>query len=487
MTEPSPRPLRVFLCHASGDKPAVRELYQRLRAEGWIEPWLDEEKLSLGQHWTTVIEEAIDSADIVIIFLSRHSVHKEGFVQRELNYAWELSLEKPREAIFLIPFRLDDCEPPRYLRSRQWGDYFGEKKEKTYATLLKSLQLRHEQKIRLEAEERGRAEELARKQAEEKARLEAEEREREEVEERIQREAREKVRREMEERLRKEAEERARQEFEAQEKARKAAAEKARLETPLPKKQAVRPQPDRLTLGGIEFVKVPKGLFLMGSKKDNELAWDDEKPQHTVDIPYDYWMARFPLTNEQYAVCIGEGKHPVKDWEKKRDHPVANVSWQEAMAYCKRLNDLVKGELPQGFVLRLPSEAEWEKAARGTDGREWPWGNEFDKNKCNSGEGGKGGTTPVGACSPAGDSPYGCADMVGNVWEWTRSLFRPYPYKADDGREDKQATGLRLLRGGSFNSSRLGARCAFRLRYLPNYADVSLGFRVAASPVSPVK
>jgi len=112
----SSRPLKVFLCHASGDKPVVRELYQKLAAEGWIDPWLDEEKLSLGQHWTTVIEEAIDSADIVIIFLSRHSVHKEGFVQRELNYAWELSLEKPRETIFLIPFRLDDCEPPRYLR-----------------------------------------------------------------------------------------------------------------------------------------------------------------------------------------------------------------------------------------------------------------------------------------------------------------------------------------------------------------------------------
>ena len=80
------RPLKVFLCHASADKPAVRKLYQRLAAEGWIDPWLDEEKLSLGQHWTTVIEDALDAADIVLIFLSRNSVQQEGFIQRELGW-----------------------------------------------------------------------------------------------------------------------------------------------------------------------------------------------------------------------------------------------------------------------------------------------------------------------------------------------------------------------------------------------------------------
>ena len=147
------RPLKVFLCYASADKPQVRELYQRLKNEGWIDPWLDEEKLTLGQHWTTVIETALDDADVVIVFLSQSSVQKEGFVQRELNYAWDLSLEKPREVIFLIPFRLDDCEVPRHLRSRQWGDYFGEKKDETYKTLLKSLKIRHEQKLGLEAVE----------------------------------------------------------------------------------------------------------------------------------------------------------------------------------------------------------------------------------------------------------------------------------------------------------------------------------------------
>ena len=236
MSEEKQRPLRVFLSYASQDRPAVRELYHRLKAEGWIDPWLDVENLTFGQYWTTVIEEALDAADVVIIFLSKNSVQKEGFIQRELNYAWELSLEKPRNVIFIIPFRLDDCEVPRHLRSRQWGDYFGEKKEGTYQTLLRSLQERHQQKLKLEAEERARVEEIARQQAEEATRLEEEKREREDAEkaarekaeleaariatkERAESEAAEQARREKEESERKE-----------QETAEKAAREKAKHE-----------------------------------------------------------------------------------------------------------------------------------------------------------------------------------------------------------------------------------------------------------------
>jgi len=252
-----------------------------------------------------------------------------------------------------------------------------------------------------------------------------------------------------------------------------------------PKPAPVATPPNKLTLSnGMELMRVPSGKFLMGSKADNKLAGGNEQPQHTVDIPYDYWMARFSITNEQYNAYLKTRgiKHPVAGWEKKKDHPVTDVKWADVMAYCQWLNDLLKAELPAGLILRLPTEAEWEKAARGTDGNEYPWGNEFDKNKCNSIEGGKRRTTPVGFYSARGDSPYGCADMAGNVWECTHSLWKDYPYKANDGREAEKASGRRVLRGGSFYNFEGNARCAYRDDYLIDDFDSGVGFRVVASP-----
>jgi formylglycine-generating enzyme required for sulfatase activity len=241
----------------------------------------------------------------------------------------------------------------------------------------------------------------------------------------------------------------------------------------------------RLKLGEIEFCHVPAGSFLMGSDegKDSQ-AEDDEKPQGSIDIPYDYWMARFPVTNEQYNefVRAQDKSHPVPDWESRRDHPVVNVSWMDAMAYCRWLNDSLKRELPTDLTLRLPTEAEWEKAARGTDGRKFPWGDASDKGKCNTDEIITGGTTPVGSYSPQGDSPYGCADMSGNVWEWTHSLYESYPYRVDDGREDEEADGLRALRGGSWVSALEGARISSRGNGRPDDQWKDIGFRVVATP-----
>jgi len=111
MTEP--RTLRVFICHSSQDKPIVRELYQRLNAEGWIDPWLDEEKLLPGQDWDVEIEKSVESADAVLVCLSSKSVTKEGYVQKEIRKVLDIALEKPEETIFIIPLRLDDCEIPR--------------------------------------------------------------------------------------------------------------------------------------------------------------------------------------------------------------------------------------------------------------------------------------------------------------------------------------------------------------------------------------
>lgn len=140
------RKLHVFLCHASQDKPIVRELYQRLLAEGWIDPWLDEEKLLPGQDWDLEIERAVESADAVIVCLSTNSVTKEGYIQRELKFVLDIALEKPEGTIFIIPLRLDDCDLPRRLRSWQYVDYFPTaERKRAYQRLLQSLHLRYGQ------------------------------------------------------------------------------------------------------------------------------------------------------------------------------------------------------------------------------------------------------------------------------------------------------------------------------------------------------
>ena len=243
----------------------------------------------------------------------------------------------------------------------------------------------------------------------------------------------------------------------------------------------------RLTLAPgvtMDFVRVPAGKFLMGGERNRV-----EKPQHTVEIPYDYWIARYPVTNEQFArVATASGYgFDYDQWQTPADHPVINVSWWEAMAYCRWLNDTLRGEL-KDLTLRLPTEAEWEKAARGTNGNEWPWGNDWDPDKCNSNEGGKahprpvGHTTPVGAYSPQGDSPYGAADMVGNVWEWCHSLLWGYPYRADDGREDPLGYDPRVMRGGAWHE--YNVHCALRVHTDPDNCTGERGFRCCVSPVS---
>jgi len=179
---------------------------------------------------------------------------------------------------------------------------------------------------------------------------------------------------------------------------------------------------------GKEMVRVPAGKFLCGDGKEE------------VELP-EFWIGRAPVTNGEYARFVAEtGREPPHHWKGKMppkkiaDHPVVNVSWDDATAYAKWAGG------------RLPSEEEWEKAARGTDGREYPWG-EWTEGCCNSQEAGIGRTTPVGQYSPQGDSPYGCVDMAGNVWEWTAS-------------EHEQ--GGRVTRGGSFGDDRDYARCTFR-------------------------
>ena len=432
MPDSASRPLHIFLCHSSSDKPTVRELYQKLSAEGWMDVWLDEEKLLPGQDWDYEIDRALDRSDAVIVTLSTDSVSKEGYIQKELRFALDIALEKPEGTIFILPVRLEDCERPRRLRSIQGIDYFpSERRKSAYARLRRSLELRAKALgiVTDTAPSKPEPVSLSRNVPEVRSKRE--------------------------------------------------------IAQVVKHRSTMRFAPGGrviYTFLGMEFVEVPAGNFIMGSSNQDE-AREDGKSQHTVDIPYDYFMARYPITNAQYAAYMEvQGiKHPVRGWEKKRDHPVVNVSWNDAMAYCRWWNDLQRNELPSGVVLRLPTEAEWEKAARGTDGLIYPWGDTFDKNKCNTDEGGKNATTRVGAYSPQGDSPYGAADMVGNVWEWTHSLFRKYPYEADDGREDENVSGDHVQRGGSFLGTNQLALAAARYRGAPGFLEF-VGFRVVVAP-----
>jgi formylglycine-generating enzyme required for sulfatase activity len=249
------------------------------------------------------------------------------------------------------------------------------------------------------------------------------------------------------------------------------------------------------------MILIPAGEFLMGSDPAKVPFPDDpvtygvyaggwETHQHTLSLP-DYHLARTPVTNAQYAAFLHETNHPLpKRWRSRRsprgkeDFPIVYVSWHDAMAYCHWLVETT------AKPYRLPSEAEWEKAARGITGRLYPWGDQWDPSRCNTLEGEAAKITPVDAY-PQGASPYGLLDMAGNVWEWTSSVwgrdwYKPefvYPYDPADGREELKADDrvCRVLRGGSYAYSKAFARCAYRYKNFPRTHSDGIGFRVAVS------
>ena len=213
----------------------------------------------------------------------------------------------------------------------------------------------------------------------------------------------------------------------------------------------------------------------MGSDKTKDpSAYDDEQPQHRVNLG-EYWLGKTEVTVEQFVLFVkttGYAADTRAFRSGKEKHPVNYVSWDDAVAFCKWVSDRSK------LTVRLPSEAEWEKGARGTDGRIYAWGNQaIDRSRANYVDAKVGDTTAVGKYSSFGDSLYGLQDMIGNVWEWTSSLYKPYPYNANDGRESDSSRDARVLRGGSFSNDDYYVRCAFR-----NYHGITahsdyIGFR----------
>ncbi len=252
-------------------------------------------------------------------------------------------------------------------------------------------------------------------------------------------------------------------------------------------------------------------------------------PRHRVRVNR-FEIGRYPVTNAEYSAFVAVGGYETEaywtamgwKWQRGRlgkgeqlapafwneprlnqpRYPVVGVSWYEALAFCiwmsavgggearlhegRTTRDAGESEAGRRWVYRLPTEAEWEYAARGANStRNFPWGDRFERGRANTAEAGFEGTTPV-THFPAGTSPFGVWDMAGNVFEWTLSkwgnnwqeLRFPYPYRPDDGREEPEGSGARVMRGGSWFNPFQEALCARRSRYLAGSRGSNIGFRV---------
>ena len=245
--------------------------------------------------------------------------------------------------------------------------------------------------------------------------------------------------------------------------------------------------PDEPLLG---FIKIPAGPFVMGEGKE----------QHTVTLPT-YYIARYLVTVAQFGAFVHASGYTPKygeSWRGLANHPVVVVTWHDAIAYCKWLTGQLRTneDIPQaireraqreGWTVTLASEAEWEKAARGKDGRVYPWGSEWREDHANIDETRIGKPSAVGSF-PQGKSFHGCLDMVGNVWEWTRSIYADYPYPGDQkGRAQRENLDVpdskpRVLRGGAYFFTQWCARCAYRYLNSPYPAHDHFGLRVVVLP-----
>ena len=242
------------------------------------------------------------------------------------------------------------------------------------------------------------------------------------------------------------------------------------------------------------FVHVETGPFAMGSDKatdpmafDNE-RWSPSVAQGTVDVP-EFYIGRYEVTVAQFltfAAATGYRLAP-KISREPSAHPVAFVSWPEALAYCRWLGttleasaqtpDRLRRLLREGWELGLPTEAQWEKAARGGDGRRFPWGNEPRRDRANFA-----GTAVMPAGSmPCPECPYGLFDMSGNVWEWTRSPYQAYPFDPADAGTRLEGDALWVMRGGSFVDTAQNIRATIRGGADPGVRRATIGFRVTLS------
>ncbi|MEX2132177.1 MAG: SUMF1/EgtB/PvdO family nonheme iron enzyme [Pseudohongiellaceae bacterium] len=249
--------------------------------------------------------------------------------------------------------------------------------------------------------------------------------------------------------------------------------------------------PDDPLLG---FVEIPAGPFLMGSNPafdrlayENE-RWSETQRQGTVNLER-YYLGRLEVTVSQFKAFLATtGADPNRaNYGDTPDYPVANLTWTEALAYCRWLQEqlltdsatpeILKSMLQTGWRITLPTEAQWEKAARGEDGRVFPWGNQVRRDRANFNNS---VAVKVGSFT-CPECVFPVADMSGNVWEMTRSPYQPYPYNESDEDLELGADALWVMRGGSYSDTEANVRSAVRGGVDPGVRNSTIGFRIALS------
>jgi len=421
------RRLRVFLCHASQDKPAVRELYKRLAAEKWIDPWLDEENLLPGQDFDLEIYRAARDSDSIIICLSKVSVAKEGYVNKEIRRALDAADEKPEGAVYIIPLRLDDCSPSfERLKKLHYADYFT---SNAHEKLIKSLRLRagalnietSENVVEAVAQPSTSAQDI---------------------------------------------------DLDLYRFIQIPATAEVPYSFCIGKSPVINAQYERFLNApdfGDEtlwkgFLKFNDDCIQIGRWGNEGWNWFQENSKGSKRIDPPYWE------DESFGISNPE-------------NPVVGITWFESNAYCNWLmrhwSEMAESKANTSLrprLVRLPLDNEWTIAAGGeTPEKRFPWDaagrattdiKEIVK-RANISESGIEHTTPVNAYL-RGASPHGVMDMAGNVWEWQAN------YK-------NMKSGYLGLRGGSWFDDGVFARVSARSDFLPGNRVDDIGFRVVVT------
>jgi formylglycine-generating enzyme required for sulfatase activity len=447
---------RIFLCHASEDKAQVREVYHRLRSIDGFEPWLDEEDLLPGQEWAREIPRALRVSDFILIFLSRNSLAKRGYVQREMKLALDAWQELPEGTIHTIPVRINDCEVPEDFQRYHWVNLFD---SNGFDRIVRAIHAELAKRLATAPPDPILDRDHPFSGATGRSVIE--------VPGHFPQEPEPPTGSQPEEPL------------VPPKKFRQVSvvtimslvitavsAVAAVILVPGMREWLGLDTPRKITTAiGMEFVRIPAGQFQMGSNEVDK----DERPMHRVRISEPFYLGKYEVTQAQWEAVMGTNPSSSKG---NPGRPVTNVSWEDIQEFIRRLNQQEGWE-----VCRLPTEAQWEYAARAGTTMEW-YENDVDAIAWyakNSGD----QTHEVGQKRP---NAWGVYDMLGNVWEWCHDGKRKYT--ADTAIDPMGPTGAgtdRVIRGGSLANSEGNVRAGLRVGLPPGERLADGGFRCACS------